>query len=118
MEAVNHSVFREGAWSLCSRSGWPDNGSFENIVCWTWLNNDDRYLIVANLSDSQSQAQVQVPWTDATGATWLLVDLLTGATYEREGHAMTDPGLYVDLGPWNCHFFQCLRAHKNEGTAE
>jgi hypothetical protein len=112
LEAVNRPVFREGQWSLCDRTGWPDNASFENLVAWTWLKDDERYLIVVNLSDGPVQAQVQVRWADAGGRKWHLIDALSGASYERNGDEMLSPGLYLELGPWNYHFFQCLRRNK------
>ena len=63
LEAINRPVFREGQWSLCERTGWPDNASFQNLVAWSWVNDDERYLIVVNLSDCPVQAQVQVRWS-------------------------------------------------------
>ena len=115
LEAVNHPIFREGEWTLCERKGWPNNPSFQNLVCWTWLRDGERYLIVVNLSDCRSQAQVQLRWADAAGGKWLLIDALTNVTHERDGDEMLSHGLFVDLSPWNCHFFQCLR---NENDAE
>jgi hypothetical protein len=109
LEAVNREAFREGQWSLCERTGWPDNASFQNLVAWTWVYDDERYLIVVNLSDCPVQAQVQVRWFDTGGGKWRLIDVLSGATYERDGNGMLLPGLYVELGPWNYHFFRCLR---------
>jgi hypothetical protein len=109
LEAVNREAFREGQWSLCERTGWPDNASFQNLVAWTWVYDDERYLIVVNLSDCPVQAQVQVRWVDAGGRKWHLIDVLSGATYERDGNDMLLPGLYVELGPWNYHFFRCRR---------
>jgi hypothetical protein len=109
LPATSSPIFREGNWCLCNRSGWPDNGSFQNLVSWTWSHKDGRYLIVVNLSDSHAQALVQVPWNDAGGQKWELKDLLSGAAYERLGAEMFSPGLYVELPPWNYHFFECLR---------
>jgi hypothetical protein len=109
LETVNRKAFREGQWSLCERKGWPDNASFQNLVAWSWVDDDERYLIVVNLSDCPVQAQVQVRWADAGGGKWHLIDVLSGATYERDGDGMLSPGLYVELAPWNYHFFQCLR---------
>lgn len=113
MEAANRKAFREGQWSLCERTGWPDNSSFQNLVAWNWVHDDDRYLIVVNLSDCSAQAHVKVPWANADGRKWHLIDLLSGATYERDGDEIRSPGLYVELAPWNYHFFQCLPANKN-----
>jgi hypothetical protein len=107
LDAVNCAVFREGEWSLCDRTGWPDNSSFQNLVAWTWLKGDERRLILVNLGDCSIQARVQVRW--ASGGKWLLTDVLSGETYERDGEEMFSPGLYVELAPWNYHCFQCLR---------
>jgi hypothetical protein len=57
----------------------------------------DRRLIVVNLSDSGVQACVQVPWSEVP-------DLLS-------------LGLYVELEPWGCHFFQCSRTGKGRSAS-
>jgi hypothetical protein len=109
LAAINAPVFREGEWKLCGRTGWSDNSSFQNLVAWTWLKGDDRYLIVTNLSDCTVQARIQIPWEDGRGETWRLRDALSGVTYDREGDEMLGPGLYVELAPWNFNFFLCGR---------
>lgn len=109
LKVIDHQVFRQGQWSLCERTGWPDNASFQNLVAWSWGKGDERYLIVANLSDCPSQAQVRVGWVSANGGKWLLTEVFTGATYERDGNEMSSPGLYVALGPWGFHFLRCVR---------
>ncbi len=117
LDAVDRPVFREGQWSLCELTGWPNNPSFQNLVAWNWLRGDERYLIVVNLSDSPAQARVKVPWAYAGGGSWYLVDALSGTAYERDGEEMLSPGLYVELGPWKYHFFHCLRANKSQTQA-
>jgi hypothetical protein len=109
LEVIHRPVFHDGQWSLCNRTGWPDNASFENLVAWSWAKDDERYLIVVNLSDSTVEARVQVPWVDARGANWDLNDVLSGASYERKGDEIVSPGLYVELGPWNYHFLRGSR---------
>ncbi len=104
--AINSPVFREGDWSLCDRTGWPDNTSFENIVAWSWNGEGDRYLIVVNLSDGAAQAHVKGSWDHLKGKDWRLTDLLSGAVYERNGDEMYSSGLYADLQPWGCHFLR------------
>jgi hypothetical protein len=117
LRAIRAPVFRDGQWRLCGRSGWPDNPSYQNIVAWSWLKGDDRCLIVVNLSGSAAQAQVQLPWDDFRGKTWRLRDVLSGAAYERNGDGMVSPGLYVELGPWECHFFECSRSARSNQAA-
>jgi hypothetical protein len=106
LKAVGRDVFRNGAWRLCERSGWPDNQSYRNILAWCWVKDDERFLIVINFGQEAAQARVQVTWDELRGKTWRLCDMLSGETYERGGDEMRDAGLYVDLKPWQCHLFQ------------
>jgi hypothetical protein len=108
LAAIDNAAFRQGDWRLCERTGWPDNSSFQNIVAWTWRFNDNRWLIVVNLSDSTCEARVNLGWDDTAGQ-WLLTDRLAGVSYERAGNDMSAEGLFVELGPWAYHF---LRFHR------
>jgi hypothetical protein len=108
LAAIDVPVFRDGYWALCERTGWPDNPSYENLVAWCWIKGKDRALIVINLSDKSAQGQIQIAWDELRGRTWRLFDVLSDQIYERSGDEMHDPGLYVELKPWNYHFF-CLQ---------
>jgi hypothetical protein len=112
LKALDAPMFRNGHWSLCDRKGWPDNPSYQNLVAWNWVEDDDRYLIAVNLSDSPVQARVSVPWGDARGETWRLMDSLSDATFDRSDDEMQGEGLYVELGPWSCNLFHGLRNRK------
>ena len=110
LRAVSGPVFKDGDWRLCETSGWPDNQSFRNIVAWTWQKDTQHHLIVVNLSDSRSQGRVRAAWGDAGGKEWSLTDVLSGPSFVRGANEMISPGLYVELGPWGFHFFQCSPA--------
>jgi hypothetical protein len=109
LKNIDRPLLRGGQWSLCSCTGWPDNPSFQNLAAWSWTKEEERCLIVVNLSDSSAQALVQAPWVDVEGKTWCLVDALSDVVYERNGDEMRNRGLYVDLRPWTSHFFQSCR---------
>jgi Alpha amylase, catalytic domain len=106
LSAINAPIFRDGKWTLCERSGWPDNQSCQNMVAWSWIKDDDRRLAIVNLSDSAAQARVKVPWDELRGSSWRLTDTLSETTYERNGNEMADSGLYVELEPWSYYAFQ------------
>ena len=108
LEATDRGCFRDGHWTLCERSGWPDNFTFRNLLAWSWLKDNQRYLIVVNFGDSPSQGQLRLPWSNAAEGNWLLQDSMSGTIYERSADQMQ--ALFVDLGPWKCHFFECRRA--------
>jgi hypothetical protein len=106
LNATNSDVFRNGHWSLCERSGWADNQSGLNLLCWCWIKEDERYLVVINFRQDPAQAQVHLLWDDLREKQWRLEDVLSGAIYDRNGSEMRDAGLYVDLKPWECQFFR------------
>ena len=106
LNATNSDVFRNGQWSLCERSGWPDNQSGLNLLCWCWIKDDERYLIVINFRQDPAQARVHLTWDELKGKQWRLNDLLSDASYDRDGNEIRDAGLYVDLKPWECQFFR------------
>ena len=85
--------------------GMADNNSYQNVVAWTWTHGGERAVIVVNLSDALSQAHVRVPGVE--GGMWSLSDPVNGVEYTRAGSEMNSPGLYVELGPWGFHFFEC-----------
>jgi len=106
LEATRPDAFRKGAWRLCDRSGWPDNQSCQNVLSWCLVEKDERYLVAINYRQEASQTLLHVPWDELRGKSWRLDDLLSGEVYERSGDGMRDAGLYVDLGPWQCHVFR------------
>ena len=106
LAAINSPVFREGQWAMCERTGWADNPTFQNIVAWRWNKDEQRYLIVVNLSDGVAQGRVKLGWEDLAGDKWRFTDMLSGAVYDRDKNEMLSPGLYVELEPWAWHFLQ------------
>lgn len=122
LQTIKSPVFHEGQWSLCGRTGWLDNPSFQNLVAWSWAGRDDRYLIVVNLSGGAVQGRVQPPWNDVTEETWQLTDSLSGVSYDRAGNEILAEGLYVELQPWSFNVLQLRRGHtavtNDESTTE
>ncbi len=106
LEVLDESAFHDGQWTLCMRTGWPDNATFKNLVAWSWVLEDYRCLIVVNLSNERSQARIHVDWSDRQRERWTLSDVLSGAIYERDAQEMLKQGLYVDLEPWQYHFLE------------
>jgi hypothetical protein len=106
LPAIQIKAIHEGEWQLCEREGWPDNQSCLNLVTWCWRKDEERYLIVVNLSSQRSQALVKLPWPELASHKWFLQDVLCGESFEREGNGMLQPGLYVELEGWAFHFLK------------
>ncbi len=109
LELIAKEGVRNGEWRLCEREGWPDNESCLNLVAWCWQDGDKRHLVVVNLSDQDSQAQIRFPWGELAGHSWELADLLAGEVFLRDGNELRQTGLFVGLGPWKFHLFAFRR---------
>jgi hypothetical protein len=97
----------EGMWTLLDcRAAWDGNWTFESFVAQGWRGDlGERLMIVVNFSEHQSQCYVSPPFSDLAGRRWVLRDLMNDITYTRDGAALTEPGLYLDMPAWGYHVF-------------
>jgi hypothetical protein len=109
LNETNRRAFRNGRWHLCEQANPADTPTQQHIVAWCWVDGEERFLIVVNLSEHPAEARVQVPIDELRGRTWHLVDTLSGEAWERSGDAMREGGLHVALGPWGFHFLSLRR---------
>ncbi|MFZ0918492.1 MAG: alpha-amylase, partial [Candidatus Dormiibacterota bacterium] len=77
----------------------------QNLVAWSWTvaPGGRRHVVVVNLSGLPAQARIRLDWPDLPGRSWPLTDILSQATFDRDGAELAGPGLFVDLGPWQYH---------------
>ncbi len=101
-----HPAFRRGRHQILRCWGWPDNSSHKQLLAWLRETDEERFVIVVNMSDQPSQARIPLPWADLEGRNWLLEDRVNEQQYERFGEEMRRPGLYVELVPWGYHVFK------------
>ncbi len=94
---------RHGSWERCEATGWPDNSSWVNLLCWSWIAGDGRCLIVVNDADTPAATRVHLPWHDVGGRAWQLRDLMSGDVFTRQGDELASSGLFVQLPPWGFH---------------
>jgi hypothetical protein len=94
---------RQGEWRLCEVAGWPDNDSWRNIIAWSWQTLDAIHIIAVNLSSMPSQGRVRLPWRSLPANPCLLIDGITGQSFERNRTELLEAGLYVDLDKWQFH---------------
>ncbi len=108
---VQDPIYGRGRWRLFNLSpAWGANHSHESLVAHGWSEDDDHRLVVVNLTGQQAQALINLsPWHGIAQATWSLDDALSGHRYIRTGASMVDPGLYIDLGPYEAHMFRFRR---------
>ena len=105
LAAVAGHQVRAGTWRLLEAGGWPDNQSCRNLATWSWAGDGhgDSHLVVVNLSGQPAQARIPLDWPDLPGRSWRLTDILGPSVFKRDGGELANPGLFVDLGPWQFH---------------
>lgn len=103
---LGEPVMRRGRWKLLKpKAAWNGNHSWEQFVIHRLEGKRGSRVVVANFGPQQAQCYVSLDLTALQGRRVVLRDLLSGVTFEREGNSMINPGLYLDMAPYQVHFF-------------
>lgn len=101
------TALRDGAWSqLDPQAAWDGNPTAEGFIAFAWQGPAGNYLVVVNYTDHQGQCRLRLPFADLRGKSFRLLDEMSSEVYLREGDAMADPGLFIDLAPWRFNVFR------------
>src|SRR3954454_3963167 len=92
---------RRGDWSLCTTTGWPGNDSHDQLLAWRWTAPEHEAVVVVNFAECGAQGRVHLGAAHPACVTY--DDLLSGASFERDGGELDHDGLYVDLPPYGAH---------------
>jgi hypothetical protein len=65
--------------------------------------------VAVNYAGQPSQCYVRLPFPALRGAAWRLTDLLGDAVFDRDGSALAEQGLYLDVPAWHYHVFAVNR---------
>ncbi|GIF13019.1 alpha-amylase [Actinoplanes teichomyceticus] len=98
------ATIRRGGWRLLATRGWPDNGSYRDVLAWAWHDeHGPRHVVAVNYAGQPSQCRIELPWAQLAGRAWRLTDRLDGRVFERSGSELAESGLFVDLPAWGFH---------------
>jgi hypothetical protein len=108
LDVLMSDGFRNGDWTLIApQPAWAGNPTWQDFIAYAWSRPDGpRYVVVVNYSDHQGQCRLRLPFAGLAGLQFRLTDVMGSEVYRREGNALSDPGLYVDLGPWRGNVFE------------
>jgi hypothetical protein len=100
----NQPVFHDGEWKLLKTvPAWEGNGSYENLLAWSWCSANQLKVVVINYSSGQSQCRLRLPLKLGDGVKISYLDELVDKKYEGYSDEINQQGLYIDLGAWNAH---------------
>jgi hypothetical protein len=105
---LRQPAVREGQWQLAECiPAWDGNGSSDAFIAFAWQDSEgERLLVAVNYANHPSQCYVRPPFDDVGRGRWRLRDLLGETVHERDGNDLQSRGLYLDVGPWQCHVFE------------
>jgi hypothetical protein len=105
---LRQPTVRDGEWRLLDCApAWDGNWTSDCFIAWSWQGGDaQRRLIAVNYAGNQSQCYVRLPFSDLTGHTARLKDLMGPASFDRDGNDLVSRGLYLDMAPWSYHVFE------------
>jgi hypothetical protein len=103
LEATDCPALRRGNWSLCPQAG-PE------VLAYCCEQEDDRIFVVLNISASERQGVVKLPWRALAGQRWLMRNVLSGEETEQSGDAMLAGGATMRLEPWAAKVLEIVRA--------
>lgn len=100
------AIVWNGNWKLIEcLQAWEGNYTFDSFIIFSWNNSGgDRLLVCVNYSDHQSQCYVRLE--EIGSGEWLLKDLMSDVSYNRNGDELQSKGLYLDMKPWQYHVFE------------
>ena len=108
LDVLKKSIFRNGKWSLLECvPAWEENNTWDSFIAFAWEGIDsNRVLVCVNYSPITSQCYVSLPFPEFAYKQWRFDDLMSKASYDREGNDLLRSGLYLDVPAWSYHVFE------------
>ena len=112
LKETRDPIYQQGQWYLfeLNPAGETD-GTHQNLLAYGWrFENQDYRLIVVNITATEAFARLPLGfWGEVAGHTWTLHDVSDGSSYDRPGDEMIEPGLFIELKPFESHIFRFER---------
>lgn len=107
MQARLRPSFQGDFRLLSAREAWAQNNSHESFIGFLRAGPQPPWmLVVVNYSAHASQCYLPLPIPRLEETQVELRDLLSSATYLRDGAKLRSEGLYLDLQAWSHHVFE------------
>jgi hypothetical protein len=109
--SLKRPELHDGAWRLATvNEAWAGNATHDQLIVSSWQAGERRLLVAVNYGASQAQGYVGAALSGLQGRTFVLVDLLGDARYERKGDDIAAGRLFVDMPPWGYNVFDLIPA--------
>jgi hypothetical protein len=110
LAVLKRPTVRDGEWRLLDgMPAWDGNWTRDCFIAAMWQRDGQWLLAAVNYAGNQSQCYVRLPLPDLTGNTVRLSDIMSPASYDRDGGELVSRGLFLDMPPWGYHVFELTR---------
>ncbi len=110
LRELTQPALREGRWKLLHpRPAWEANPTWQRVLAHRWEHRGGSRIVAVNYGDAQAQCYVPLHLDGIAGRSMRLHDLFNGDVFDRAGDELLNPGLYLDLAPFQIHLFALER---------
>ncbi len=108
LSVIRKPIYRNGEWRLLEcMTAWDGNGSCGSFLVFGWSGmNGERTLVTVNYAPHASQGYVCLPFPEFAEQQVRFSDLMSAASYDRDGNEVLSKGIYLDLPAWGYHIFE------------
>ncbi|MGH9788899.1 MAG: alpha-amylase family glycosyl hydrolase [Candidatus Acidiferrales bacterium] len=110
LRELGQPAFRTGSWKLLHpRPAWEGNATFQQVLAHRWEHPCGARVVAVNYGPQQAQCYVPLQLHGIAGRKVRLRDLFTHDPLDRNGDELLNPGLYLDLAPFQFHLVEFSR---------
>ena len=106
LRELGQPALRDGNWKLLHpRPAWEGNPTYQQVLAHRWEHSSGSRVVALNYGQHQAQCYVPLRLHGIAGRKLRLRDLITAEDLQRNGDELLNPGLYLDLAPYQIHLF-------------
>jgi glycosidase len=107
--ATRDDAFHDGLWKLLSVTA-DDTQTANNLFVYEWRTDKAWKVIGVNMSGAPAQGRIHFGGNVSADRRYNFTDQLDGTLYVRDGHELTDLGLFVRREAFEAHIFDVVIA--------
>jgi glycosidase len=107
LAVTNDTIKNHSTWRLLdTRPAWEGNKSNEGFVAFLFATERRLFLCAVNYTPNRGECYIPLHNLNLHSTSVAFKDLLSNEQYQRDRISLIDPGLYLDVGPWNANLFE------------
>jgi hypothetical protein len=111
LNLIEEYNIKEGRWELCEVLPKDNQSEASNIISYHWWRpNAKHFVVVINLSETESAANIKIPSLELDSEELVFSDIINKDTHNYKTEDIKNSGLPVDLHGWKNSIFEIQSA--------